>query len=217
MKPETEQLTPDADSRGAAMPDADNNGTATRDRIIRTAVALFAQNGYDATGIAELIAAAGVSRGSFYYHIDSKQTLLFLISKNQVDTMNAVAAPIATSTDSAADKVRALARSLIRNIADHQAEWAVFFRDFFALKGARRQEILAARDRYEQYWLEVLQEGTRRGEFISVTPLLVKGVLGMLNYTYLWIDPNGQVSPEELADSYTDLLLKGLLRTPGAS
>lgn len=199
-------------SDGALVETAESNGSATRERIIRTATALFATNGYDATGIAELIAAAGVSRGAFYYHIDSKQTLLFEISKNQVDSMNAVAAQIVAGPGSCTEKVRTLARTLIRNISEHRAEWAVFFRDFIALKGDRRDEILAARDRYEQYWLQVLQEGARQQEFTTVTPLVVKGVLGMLNYTYLWIDPNGKVTPEELADSYANLLLHGLLR-----
>jgi AcrR family transcriptional regulator len=193
---------------------AENNGSATRERIIRTATALFAANGYDATGIAELIAAAGVSRGAFYYHIDSKQTLLFEISKNQVDSMNSVAAGIVAGPASPTEKIRTLARTLIRNISEHRAEWAVFFRDFIALKGAAREEILAARDCYEQYWMQVLEEGARRGEFTAVTPLVVKGILGMLNYTYLWIDPHGKVSPEELADSYADLLLNGLRESP---
>jgi AcrR family transcriptional regulator len=197
-------------SDSALAENVESDGNATRERIIRTATTLFAANGYDATGIAELIAAAGVSRGAFYYHIDSKQTLLFEISKTQVDSMNAVAADIAAGPDTSREKVRALARTLIRNISEHRAEWAVFFRDFIALKGDAREEILAARDRYEQYWLRVLEEGARRGEFVAVTPLVVKGVLGMLNYTYLWIDPNGKVSPEELADSYADLLLHGL-------
>ncbi len=34
----------------------------------------------------------------------------------------------------------------------------------------------------------------------------------MLNYTYLWFDPGGSVTPEDLADSYADLLLNGLRR-----
>jgi AcrR family transcriptional regulator len=201
-------------SEGALVETAESNGSATRERIIRTATTLFAANGYDATGIAELIAAAGVSRGAFYYHIDSKQTLLFEISKNQVDSMNAVAADIVAGPASCTEKVRTLARTLIRNISEHRAEWAVFFRDFIALKGDRRTEILAARDQYERYWLAVLEEGARLREFVGVTPLVVKGVLGMLNYTYLWIDPHGKVTPEELADSYADLLLHGLLQPP---
>ena len=187
-------------------------GSGTRARIVRVAAELFAARGYDATGIADLLAAAQISRGAFYYHIDSKETLLFEISKTQVDTMNAVARVIASGNGTAEQKIRAMARSLIRNISDHRAEWAVFFRELPALTGERRTEIVTARDEYEEYWLQVLQEGAANSEFVSVTPLHVKGILGMLNYTYLWIDPHGKLSPEELADTFAGLLLNGLLK-----
>jgi len=187
-------------------------GTGTRARIVRVAAELFAARGYDATGIADLLAAARISRGAFYYHIDSKETLLFEISKTQVDTMNAVALSITSGSGTAKQKFRTMARSLIRNISDHRAEWAVFFRELPALTGERRDEILAARDQYENYWQQVLREGADSGEFTAVTSLHVKGILGMLNYTYLWMDPHGKVSPEEMADTFTGLLLNGLLQ-----
>src|ERR1022692_1927304 len=109
------------------MPGSDG-GETTRERIIRTSAELFAANGYDATGIADLQARAEISRGAFYYHIDSKQTLLFEISKTQVDKMNRVAAQIADGQAPADEKIRDMARALLRNISDHRAEWAVFFR-----------------------------------------------------------------------------------------
>ncbi|MGO8958756.1 MAG: TetR family transcriptional regulator [Streptosporangiaceae bacterium] len=201
------RLTGDGNGRGIALGD---NGESTRERIVRTAAELFAANGYDATGIAEIQAQAEISRGAFYYHIDSKQTLLFEISKNQVDNMNAVAAGIVVREEPADVKIGEMARSLLRNISDHRAEWAVFFREFVALKGERRAEILAARDMYECYWIELFEAGAREGALTEVTALQVKGILGMLNYTYLWLDPHGSVSPEELADSFVNLLLNGL-------
>jgi AcrR family transcriptional regulator len=199
-------------SRAEPLGGAAAEGGGTRARIVRVAAELFAARGYDATGIADLLAAAQISRGAFYYHVDSKETLLFEISKTQVDTMNAVAGVIASGSGTAEDKVRAMARSLIRNISDHRAEWAVFFRELPALTGERRTEILTARDEYETYWLHVLQEGAANSEFVPVTPLHVKGILGMLNYTYLWLDPHGKFSPEELADTFAGLLLHGLLK-----
>ncbi len=191
-----------------------DSGETTRERIIRASAELFAANGYDATGIADIQARAEISRGAFYYHIDSKQTLLFEISKTQVDKMNKVAAQVADRRAPADEKIREMARALLRNISDHRAEWTVFFRELVALTGERRAEILSARDRYEQYWMELFRAGVRGGLLTDVTPLQVKGILGMLNYTYLWLDPHGSVSPEQLADSFVDLLLNGMRLKP---
>jgi TetR/AcrR family transcriptional regulator, lmrAB and yxaGH operons repressor len=42
--------------------------TPTRDRLVTTAATLFRQRGYHATGLAEILAAAGVPKGSLYHH-----------------------------------------------------------------------------------------------------------------------------------------------------
>jgi TetR/AcrR family transcriptional repressor of nem operon len=49
---------------------------ATRQRIIDTASVLFRQNGVAATGIAGLMAEAGLTHGGFYAHFASKEALL---------------------------------------------------------------------------------------------------------------------------------------------
>jgi hypothetical protein len=42
-------------------------------------------------------------------------------------------------------------------------------------------EILTARDDYGAYWLEVLQEGAQIVKSMPITPLHVKGILGILS------------------------------------
>jgi hypothetical protein len=44
----------------------------------------------------------------------------------------------------------------------------------------------------------------------TAPPLLVKGILGMLDHTYLWFEPDGELPPEAPADEYVDLLLRGI-------
>ncbi|MEL7146310.1 MAG: TetR/AcrR family transcriptional regulator [Bacteroidota bacterium] len=44
-----------------------------RDRIIETASALFYQNGYNATGINEIIAESGIAKATLYAHFKSKE------------------------------------------------------------------------------------------------------------------------------------------------
>ena len=65
-----------------------------RQHLIDVAKALMAEKGYTAVGLAELVAAAGVPKGSFYYYFKSKeefgQTLLddyFTTYLAQVDAL----------------------------------------------------------------------------------------------------------------------------------
>lgn len=179
-------------------------------RILRISADLFARNGYHATGISELSRAVGLGRGALYHYIGSKEALLYEISKRHVDTMNAYAEDLLAQDLQAEQRLRALARALMRNIAEHRTEWAVFFREYSALNGDRRDKIVAARERYEGYWRQTLQQGTAEGLFIPIPTLLVKGILGMFNYTYLWFEPNGRISPDQLADEFLDTLLNGI-------
>lgn len=49
---------------------------STRDRILGTALAAFADRGYNAAGVQELCGASGVTKPTLYYHFGSKRGLL---------------------------------------------------------------------------------------------------------------------------------------------
>ena len=61
----------------------------TRKRILDTAQGLFSKNGYNATGVAQICSAAGVSKGAFYHHYDSKQALFLAILDHWLKELNA--------------------------------------------------------------------------------------------------------------------------------
>jgi TetR/AcrR family transcriptional regulator, transcriptional repressor for nem operon len=50
-----------------------------RDKILTAAQGLIEQRGYSALGVAEICAAAGVPKGSFYYFFESKQALALAV------------------------------------------------------------------------------------------------------------------------------------------
>ncbi|MBV9882247.1 MAG: TetR/AcrR family transcriptional regulator [Sphingomonadaceae bacterium] len=51
----------------------------TREKLILTATRLFAERGYNATGMADILAEAGVHRGSLYHAFPAKQNLLLAV------------------------------------------------------------------------------------------------------------------------------------------
>ena len=50
-------------------------GRATRDRLVEAGRDAFGERGYDATSIAEILDAAGVTKGALYHHFDTKAAL----------------------------------------------------------------------------------------------------------------------------------------------
>ena len=51
----------------------------TRDRLIHAAMELFQQQGYGATGVAQILKAAEANSGSLYYFFPTKEDLLLAV------------------------------------------------------------------------------------------------------------------------------------------
>ncbi|MGB3482439.1 MAG: TetR/AcrR family transcriptional regulator [Mycobacterium sp.] len=183
---------------------------AKRDQILHVVAELFAAKSYHGTGIAEIGDAVGLGRGALYRYIGSKETLLYEISSRQLNRMNEVADELAVTEPDPEKRLGCLAEALLRNIAEHRSEWTVFFREFHALTGSWREEVLAGRERYEAHWRDTINEGIRAGRFRRVSPVVVKGILGMFNYSYLWLTPSGNETPEQIASEFVDVVISGL-------
>jgi TetR/AcrR family transcriptional repressor of nem operon len=57
-----------------------------RERILDSAAQLFRERGFDGIGLNELMQAAGLTRGGFYGHFESKDDLAAQAVKRAMDT-----------------------------------------------------------------------------------------------------------------------------------
>jgi AcrR family transcriptional regulator len=64
-------------------------GHQARESILRVALALFAQNGYDATTVEEIAKTAGAAVGGFYRHFRSKRQVLLVLIQCLLDEFDA--------------------------------------------------------------------------------------------------------------------------------
>ncbi len=186
------------------------NESAVKRRIIRTAAQLFAEQGYEATGVQALGDAVGLGRGALYHHIESKEKLLYEISIRHVVAMVEFGEELLDEPLPPDEKFRVLARRLMVMIAGNQPEVAVFFHEYRSLSTQHAAELKQIRDRFEDVWSRILAEGAELGMFKPAHPVMVKGILGLFNYSYIWLRPGGELKPEEIADMFCELALDGL-------
>src|SRR5262249_56399482 len=77
----------EADARDQTMRKSKQEAARTRERIVEAAAAEFREHGIAATGLAELMSAAGLTHGGFYRHFDSKNQLIAETSAAAITTM----------------------------------------------------------------------------------------------------------------------------------
>jgi AcrR family transcriptional regulator len=189
--------------------------SARRSELTREAAKLFAQKGYHGTSIGDIADALGVQKGSLYAHIASKEDLLY-------ETMREGAAAFHAALDAipdalpAVDKIRLALRGHLRVVADQLDVATVFVQEWRYLEGARRDEIVAERRRYEERIRDLFREGRELSELRSdldeATAALL--LLSAANWAYTWLQPSRDT--DELADRFFALLVDGMrgYRTP---
>ena len=134
-----------------------------RSELTREAARLFAQKGYHGTSIGDIAEALGVQKGSLYAHIASKEDLLY-------ETMREGAAAFHGALDAipedapAPEKIRLALRGHLRVVAEQLDVATVFVQEWRYLEGARRDEIVAERRRYEERIRDLFREGRELGE-----------------------------------------------------
>ena len=65
------------------------NPDTTRARILESAQSAFGEMGYDRASVAEICARAGVTKGGFYHHFESKQAIFQELLEGWLEDMDA--------------------------------------------------------------------------------------------------------------------------------
>ena len=188
-----------------------------RQRILTAAVDLFADHGYDATSVSQVITRAGVAKGGFYHHFASKDELLYAVYGDlitrQLEGMNRILA----EGLSPAEALRALIVDLVETTAASAREALVFSRELSQLGNRRIMQMRSQRRRYHNAVTRLVSEAQERGEFRTVaSPEIVTfTIFGVINEMPRWYRPAGRMRPEQIATEVADLVLAGLHGTEG--
>ncbi|WP_278262107.1 TetR/AcrR family transcriptional regulator [Nocardia sp. AG03] len=205
---------PGSPVRRRGRPPTTAHGAAdTAARIRAAALELFAERGFHATGVAEIGARADVQRGALYYHIGSKEELLWQILADHARRLLADAERLVATAADPVLILRLLIRDHVESIITRRRAVVVRLRDGAALTGERATELRRLRDRLRDRWQEVIDAGHAAGQLRSADPVVTDGILGMLDSLALSYRERGARSPAEIADLLTETVLSGLLAT----
>src|SRR4051794_11617006 len=178
-----------------------------RQEVVDIAARVFAERGFHATTIPDLVEATGLQRGGLYHYIDGKKDLLIRIHGRFLDPLLAEAERIAALDEPPDAKLRLLARALMSNIATYPHQVTVFLHEWRVIENDPEwQQIRKSRRRFESLVGSVLKEGNDQGVFaIKNNRIALLGWLGMINYSYQWYRPGGRVKHQDIADEFCEI------------
>ncbi|BDG60492.1 TetR/AcrR family transcriptional regulator [Caldinitratiruptor microaerophilus] len=183
-----------------------------RNQIVSAALQLFLEKGYHSTSLQDIITAANCSKGGFYHHFASKDDLLYLIHETFITYELERGEAVRSQPGPAAERLRQVIVDLVESIALYRPHVTVFFEERRSLSSEKFALVKQKRDRYEALVRELVEEGMRSGEFRQdLDPRIVTfAIFGMCNWTYQWLRPDGPLTPRQVGEMFSSLILQGL-------
>lgn len=190
----------------------------TRDRLYRAADRLFTARGVDGVSIDDVVAEAGVSKGTFYVHFPSKDALVAALVSDRVEAVDAeYHAFLAAWPDdqSSRELILALVDRIFEVVEERigLARSRVLYRA--QLAGGSGTD--AVTDHGRQLYRvigDALERGVSRGEFTTVRPvpeLTPHIVLALRGLAIEWCIRSPDHNLRVNARAHLELLLDGLL------
>lgn len=189
-------------------------GADRREVIIKAAARLFREKGYEGTSVRDLANAVDLQSGSLFFHFRSKEEILQSLLEAGLVRAVAILDRYLADAKTPREKLAAVLHGHLHAILDEERDaFTVVLRDWRTLSPRSRKKVIALRDDYERHIAAVLDEVAGQGLVPSDTRLFRLFLLGALNWTVQWYRPNGDLTIDELADGFLDLLLVRAKRT----
>jgi TetR/AcrR family transcriptional regulator, cholesterol catabolism regulator len=179
-----------------------------RELIIRTAARLFREKGYESTSVRELADAVKLQSGSLFFHFRSKEEILLSILESGLLRSVAILDRHLAKARTPREKLAAILHGhLTAVLGEERDAFTVVLRDWRGLSTPSRKRVIALRDQYESHIAKVLDEIAEAKLIPRDTRLFRLFLLGALNWTVQWYRPDGDLTIDEMAEAFLDLML----------
>jgi AcrR family transcriptional regulator len=185
--------------------------------ILRTAVTLFNERGYDGTSMEDLSRALGITKSAIYHHVPSKEELLRLATGRALDGLFEVAKRAEASPGPAIDRLERLVRDAIGVLAERLPFVTLLLRVHGNTRAER--DALARRREFDHFTAELVKRAAADGDLrADIDPAIIAKLLfGLVNSVSEWYRPRRGADPAVVADAVCMLAFDGLRTRPDRS
>ena len=185
----------------------------TKRRIFETAVKLFAEKGYESTGIEEITAVAGYAKGALYYHFETKEDLFDLLLEEGCKLLNnSIEIKLKKCTNSV-DKLKAILMVEIKTIFNYEDLITVIINNTLG-ETSRTRKCKKAINDYIETIQKVIQEGIDEGVFYDGDAEgIACGIFGVTFSSLLFrLKKDRKITVEQIYKGYVETVVRGIQR-----
>lgn len=181
--------------------------------ILDAAAQVFRQKGYHGASMADIAGVVNLQKASLYHHVSSKQEILLALLDRALEMLTEHISAVTSQDLPPDEKLRQMMHAYLCALTDNIDLSSVLLIEHRSLEKKLHIRHVPYRDKFEGLWRDVVKEGVKRGVFACDDPaLIVRALMGIMNWTITWYRPDGSKSIEAIADEYANLLFKGLLK-----
>ena len=192
-----------------------DRATHTKESILKAAEHLFAVQGYEATSVSMICDAAGVSKGAFYHHYKTKQSVFLELMQRWLKDLDEQLVLLNESTDDVKDGLLSMGE-IVGHVLDVGGPQLPMFLEFLS-RAIRDPAVWEATvepfQRYRDFFAVHIQRGIDEESFREIAPqyaarVIIALAVGMLVQGLL--DPDGE-DWRDVTQEALQLLLHGMV------
>jgi AcrR family transcriptional regulator len=185
-----------------------------REAVLQTAAQLFLEKSYARTSMNDVADRLQITKPALYHYFQNKEEILLECYRLGGGLIEDILNDIAANQGTGLEKVQAFIYSYA-NVMTVNFGRCVMRLDEGDLSSDALTEVRAHKRKIDRRLRAFIQEGIADGSIAPCEPKLAAfAIAGALNWICIWYEPEGPLSPEEIATQFAQTLTQGLVNRP---
>jgi len=186
-----------------------------REAVLKAAAEMFLEKSYTRTSMNDVAQRLKITKPALYHYFRNKEELLIECYRLGTALIEETLNEIATHCGTGLEKVEAFIYSYA-NVMTVNFGRCVMRIDQGDLSSDALTEVKAYKRKIDRRLRTFIREGIDDGSIEECDPKIAAfSIAGALNWICAWYQPEGALSPEEIASQFAWTLTQGLARSPG--
>lgn len=181
------------------------------EQIFRAASRVFISRGFDKATVREIAREAGLSLGSLYSYVRTKEDILYLVFDKLTTTLRENIRRAIEGIEDPVEQIRAALRADLETTERYQDEILLMYQETKSLDHPALRSVLAREADYVRFFEEILRAGYQRGVFKGDPRLAADIITYLCSLVALrrW-NLRHRFTPEEAREGLIAFILRGL-------